>query len=185
MNANGTRRAGTHHTAAVKTTDCSLATHIGARHRLLPPPHSQPRALRHTSLHCSPSHRVDPPAPAPVSPHIPPTCELAPHPPIDQATRSPPHPERMPPKKNKKKAKAPSPPPDLNGAPFAAAPAAQVEAEQPAAGKVTASPLQHPGADPDPSPRLILEAGVRTPPAPVTMAEGRHSQRCGAGSGRA
>ena len=49
----------------------------------------------------------------------------------------------MPPKKNKKKAKAPSPPPDLNGAPVAAAPAAQVEAEQPAAGKVAASPLQH------------------------------------------
>ena len=48
----------------------------------------------------------------------------------------------MPPKKNKKKAKAPSPPPDLNGAPVAAAPAAQAEAEQPAAGKVAASPLQ-------------------------------------------
>ena len=48
----------------------------------------------------------------------------------------------MPPKKNKKKAKAPSPPPDLNGAPVAAAPAAQAEAEQPAADKVAASPLQ-------------------------------------------
>ena len=42
----------------------------------------------------------------------------------------------MPPKKNKKKAKAPSPTPDLNDAAVDAAPAPQVEAEQPAAEKV-------------------------------------------------